>query len=147
MNKNAECSTVTDIHHEIKVKADPERIRTALGSREALEAWHGGAVSDAGGGGWRFDFVNGPTFHWRIAPDTGENDVTWCCVDGPGDSVGTEAKFTFIPQTDGRTLVEFRHSGWPHAGGNFRKCNTHWAVLLHRLRQYVETGAAAPVFN
>lgn len=36
---------------------------------------------------------------------------------------------------------------WRCTYGNFRKCNTTWAVLLHHLRDYVETGYAAEVFE
>jgi hypothetical protein len=27
------------------------------------------------------------------------------------------------------------------------KCNTYWGVLLHHLRQYVETGTPRPAFE
>jgi hypothetical protein len=47
----------------------------------------------------------------------------------------------------GRTLIEFAHRGWPHTDGNFRKCNTQWAILLHHLRDFVETGKAAPALK
>ena len=40
-----------------------------------------------------------------------------------------------------------QHAGWPGTHGNFRKCNTTWGVLLHHLRDYVETGDAATAFE
>jgi uncharacterized protein YndB with AHSA1/START domain len=61
--------------------------------------------------------------------------------------VGTTATFTLTKTDDGRTLVEHVHAGWPGTHGNFRKCNTTWGVLLHHLRQYAETGDAAPAFE
>ena len=136
---------MAEIHHEIKVKAAPDRIRAALSSREALQAWHGGMVSEAEGG-WRFAFRDGPTFRWIVVPDGGDATVRWRCVEGPGYSPGTDAVFTLVPQADGRTLVEFCHAGWPHTGGNFRKCNTHWAVLLHHLQRHAEGSGSGPAF-
>jgi hypothetical protein len=131
------------IDHEIKVHAAPDRILQAVSAAEDLEAWHGGRVA-VSGGMLRIDFGDGaPRFSWALdasAPGV----VVWRCVEGPGDSVGTEAVFKVSPTNGGRTLVEFAHRGWPHTGGNFRKCNTTWAILLHHLRRFLETGTPSP---
>jgi Activator of Hsp90 ATPase homolog 1-like protein len=138
---------MAEIHHEIKVRATPEKIREALSSIASLEAWHGGTVT-AMDGALRFEFADGaPTFRWSIEPAKSGREIVWRCLEGPGDSVGTEASFTISNADKGRTLVEFVHRGWPHTGGNFRKCNTTWAILLHHLRQYVESGKADPALK
>ena len=135
---------MADIHHEIKVKASQESVRDALTRAEALGAWQGGEVTRHDRA-WHFGFAAGPDFVWVIEAEEHER-IAWRCLEGPGDAPGTEAVFTLSPTGDGRTLVEFAHRGWPHTGGNFRKCNTHWGVLLHHLRQYMELGVAAPAF-
>jgi Activator of Hsp90 ATPase homolog 1-like protein len=138
---------MAEIHHEIKVRATPEQIREALSSIASLEAWHGGRVT-AVDGALRFEFADGaPTFRWSVEPAKSGREIVWRCLEGPGDSVGTEASFTITGADKGRTLVEFVHRGWPHTGGNFRKCNTTWAILLHHLRQYVESGKADPALR
>ncbi len=138
---------MAEIHHEIKVRAAPDRIREGLTSTTSLEAWHGGQVT-AADGAFRFEFADGaPTFRWALEPDKSGNEIVWRCLEGPGDSVGTEASFKMSATDKGRTLVEFAHRGWPHTGGNFRKCNTQWAILLHHLRQYLETGKADPALR
>lgn len=134
-----------EIHHEIKIKGDPKQIRHALVDPEALAAWHGGHVSGSGDSR-RFRFEDGPSFEWTVSRPDPEH-VIWSCVDGPGDAAGTTARFSTSPADKGRTLLEFVHSGWPHAGGNFRKCNTRWAILLHHLRRYIETGQADPALH
>jgi len=140
-------AAMTEIHHEIKVRAAPERIRTALGTAAGLESWHGGRIV-AENGGWRFEFADGaPTFRWAVVPTGSADAFVWRCVEGPGDSVGTEASFKISAADKGRTLVELAHRGWPHTGGNFRKCNTQWAILLHHLREYVESGNVAPALR
>jgi hypothetical protein len=47
---------------------------------------------------------------------------------------------------DGRTLLEFAHTGWRDDDGNFRKCNTLWAILLYHLQRYLETRKGEPAF-
>ena len=138
---------MAEIHHEIKVHATPDRIREALNTVAGLEAWHGGRVT-ASDGSWRFEFAdNAPTFRWAAELANSGREIIWRCLEGPGDSVGTEASFTISSGDRGRTLIEFVHRGWPHTGGNFRKCNTQWAILLHHLRQYLETGNPAPALR
>jgi hypothetical protein len=135
---------VADILHALKVSGSADQIREALRSREALQAWHGCEVT-GGDGEWRFAFEDGPTFRWQVVDRPGGDVVAWRCLEGPGDSVGTEAKFALSPSEKGRTLVELSHEGWPHRGGKYRECNTRWAVLLHQLRQHVEQGDGAAV--
>lgn len=89
---------------------------------------------------------DGPVFQWKVV--TAEPSmVEWQCVKGPGQSVGTTARFRFTEANDGRTLVEFTHSGWPDARGNFRKCNTLWAILLFHLQKHLHTQGTEPAFG
>jgi len=138
---------MAEIRHEIKVRAAPDRIREALTSAAGLEAWHGGRVTVAHGA-WRFEFADAaPTFRWAVEPAKLGNEVVWRCLEGPGDSIGTEASFKISSADKGRVLIEFTHRGWPHTGGNFHKCNTQWAILLHHLRKYLETGKGDPALK
>ncbi|MBV9358595.1 MAG: SRPBCC domain-containing protein [Chloroflexi bacterium] len=133
------------IEHEIKLAAPPADCLRALTSTDALRAWYTPDTDGdaAAGGTIRFQFDHAPTFRWQVL-DAGPTTVRWRCIEGPGDSVGTEAVFTLSATADGRTLVELAHAGWPNRAGNFRKCNTLWGHLLGRLQNYVQTGVAAP---
>jgi hypothetical protein len=136
---------MAEIHHEIKLHATEDRIRQALTSVADLKAWHGGRVT-AAGDAVRFEFADAaPTFRWAIMKSG--KGVVWRCLEGPGDSVGTEASFSILAGDKGRSLIEFAHRGWPHTDGNFRKCNTQWAILLHHLRQYLESGKEDPALR
>jgi hypothetical protein len=138
---------MVDIAHEIKVHAPPQKIRQALSTQSDLEAWHGGRVTSTDGE-LRFDFADGtPTFRWAVQPGASADEITWRCLQGPGDSVGTAVTFRISPADKGRTLIECTHTGWPHTGGNYRKCNTLWGVLLHHLRQFLETGQHGPALR
>lgn len=137
------------IDHEIKVSASPEQVYAALTTLDGVKGWHTPTATGDGavGGVWVFSFADHPEFGWEVITSEPTSEVVWRCVRGPGDSVGTTVTFSLVGTEDGRTLVEHVHAGWPGTHGNFRKCNTTWGVLLHHLRDYVETGDAAPAFE
>jgi uncharacterized protein YndB with AHSA1/START domain len=137
------------IDHEIKIAATPEQVFAALTTLDGVKGWHTPTATGTGevGTEWVFSFADHPEFGWEIVTSEAPSTVVWRCTRGPGDSVGTTATFTLARTAEDRTLVEHAHSGWPGTHGNFRKCNTTWGVLLHHLRDYVETGDAAPAFD
>jgi uncharacterized protein YndB with AHSA1/START domain len=130
---------MTDIQHEIKIKAPLGKVLEALSQQESLEKWHG-AKAIVKPGEWQFVYPNGIEFRWQVVSSS-PNSVDWRCVKGPGDSVGTEAKFKLSSTQSGHTLLEFTHAGWPGTHGNFRKCNTLWGGMLHQLKHEVERAA------
>ena len=138
-----------EISHEINISALPERVFAALSTLEGVKGWHTPTATGTGAVGteWVFSFADHPEFGWEVISSDDPDCVVWRCTRGPGDSVGTTATFTLTSTEDGRTRVAHVHSGWPGTHGNFRKCNTTWGVLLHHLRDYVETGDAAPAFE
>ena len=140
---------MAEIHHELKMKASPERIFAALTTAEGLKSWHSAHVEGDGAPGhiWRFEFTGRPTFCWEVTESAAPTHVAWRCVEGPGDSVGTSVTFHLSRAGEDRTLVELAHTGWPGTHGNYRKCNTYWGVLLHHLKQYTETGVPGPAFT
>lgn len=138
-----------EIEHEIKIDASPEKVFDALTTPDGVKAWHNPGAEGSGevGSTWVFGFADHPEFAWDVVYSDAPSQVVWRCVRGPGDSVGTTATFTLSPTEDGRTLLEHVHAGWPGTHGNYRKCNTTWGVLLHHLRDFAETGDAAPAFE
>ncbi|QHS52883.1 SRPBCC domain-containing protein [Edaphobacter sp. 12200R-103] len=134
-----------DINHEIKTNATPEAICLALTNAHELAKWHTAGTNDKGET-FTTHSNDGPSFEWKIIkPDA--HIVEWKCIEGPGHSVGTIARFKLSSVADGRTLVEFSHTGWPDTNGSFRKCNTLWAILLFHLQQYLATHQTKPAFH
>jgi uncharacterized protein YndB with AHSA1/START domain len=139
---------MADINHEIKINAAPQAVYQALTNASELSKWHTSRTEKTNDIDETFTThpKDGPAFEWKVLkPDS--DAVEWRCVAGPGHSVGTIARFQLSPLGDGRTLVEFSHSGWPDTHGNFRKCNTLWAVLLFHLQKYLSTKQAGPAFG
>ncbi len=137
---------MADINHEIKIQASPEKIYQALNHISDLQAWHTAHIEGKHelNGILSFKGKEKPLFRWKLIQLEPNQKVVWECVDGPGDSVGTKAFYTLTKADDKRTLVELSHTSWPDQKGNFRKCNTLWGILLHHLKNYVETGKANP---
>jgi len=150
-------SALPTIDHEIKIDAPPEKVFAALTTLDGLKGWHAPSAAGSGdvGSEWVFSYADHPEFAWEVTESEAPRRIAWRCTRGPGDSVGTTATFIISPaaatypvgSADVRTLLELQHAGWPGTHGNFRKCNTTWGVLLHHLRDYVETGSVATAFE
>lgn len=137
---------MADINHEIKIQAPPEKTFKAISTLNDLKAWHTAHIAGKSelNGILSFSGTGKPNFLWKIIKLEPNKIVTWECIEGPGDSVGTKATYTLSKTEDDRTLVELSHTSWPDQQGNFRKCNTLWGILLHHLKNYVETGKSDP---
>lgn len=136
------------LRHAVTIAADTGKVRDALTTLEGLKGWTMAEVSGGGdiGARWSLAYANGPAFVWEIVAHDSDQ-VSWRCVAGPGDSVGTSVTFTLGKTPDGRVHVVFTHGGWPHQEGNFVKCNTLWGMMLHQLRAFAETGRIAPAYS
>jgi uncharacterized protein YndB with AHSA1/START domain len=133
------------IEHEINVHANPAQVHRAISTSDGLRGWNTAQVTGDGSVGteWVLGYSGGPEFAWRV-DSSDESGVVWTCTRGPGDSVGTTASYALSPLPDGRTRISLTHTGWPHRGGNFTKCNTLWGSLVAHLKNFVESGRPAP---
>jgi uncharacterized protein YndB with AHSA1/START domain len=128
-----------DIQHELKIHAPHARIFQALTDQATLERWQGAKVKE-GEREWRLEYPDATVFRWKVI-ESSPARVAWQCAEGPGQAIGKQASFTLSDMGSDNTLVEFAHAGWQGTGGNYRKCNTRWAILLHRLQQETEAVA------
>lgn len=140
---------MAEITHEIKIAGTPEQVFDALTTLDGVRSWQTPHAEGTGavGSEWVFKFTGRAEFAWEVMTSESPRLVEWRCTEGPGDSVGTTARFEISPLDDGRTLLELTHGGWPGTHGNFRKCNTIWGVLLHHVQQFVVTGTPATAYN
>lgn len=134
------------LDHELAVKATASSLHDAIATRDGLRGWNTSQVSGDGslGSEWTLSYGGTLDFRWRV-DRSDASGVLWTCTQGPGDSVGTTVEYAFASLPDGRTRVSLKHDGWPHREGNFRKCNTLWGAMLFQLKNFVESGASAPV--
>lgn len=137
------------INHEIKIQASLEKTYKALSNLNDLMAWHTAQIEGRSDLNEVLSFKapGKPTFVWRIVQLEPNKRVGLNCIEGPGDSIGTKVIYMLSQTEDNRTLVELTHTSWPDHQGNFRKCNTLWGILLHHLKNYLETDKASPAIK
>ena len=136
------------LDHEITIGASPAAVSAALTTSAGLRGWFSSGVSGSGEAGtsWEITFPGSVTrFTWEVEAVRPEVVVAWRCLDGPGDSIGTTVSFR-LEEVAGGPRVHFTHRGWPHTAGAYTKCNTLWGGLLHHLKNYAESGTAAPLY-
>lgn len=141
---------MADIVHRIGIKSTAAKVYKALSTIEGLAHWWTEETSGDGEIGGKIEFVfktetgdiKGKMVMevLELNPDTA---VSWRCVDGPPEWIGTEITFDLSEQ-DGQIIVLFGHKGWPDVVEFMAHCSTKWAVFLLSLREYIETGKGKP---
>jgi uncharacterized protein YndB with AHSA1/START domain len=135
---------MSDILHEIHIKAPAEHVYSALATVPGLAGWW--TTTTAGeskvGGALEFRF-NKHVIEMRVDALEPGKRVAWQCTKEPGDWLGT--KFTFdLTEEGGRTTLVFGHRAWKEANAFFAHCSMKWATFLLSLRDYVENGKGRP---
>jgi len=120
---------MADIVHQLRMRAPAEEVFRAVTEEGLLEPWWSG--------------------HGKLAVDRLELEeskrVSWRCVDGPEEWVGTDITFAFAPEGSD-TVVRFSHRNWREASDAFARCTTRWGCVLMALKSRVETPEPDDVF-
>ena len=77
------------------------------------------------------ELVPGEMMRWRPA------------AQGISEWVGTEIEFRIV-EREGKTILDFRHSGWRDETTYLPHCSFNWAIYLLSLKELVETGRGRP---
>jgi uncharacterized protein YndB with AHSA1/START domain len=135
-----------DILHRVGVKnVTPERVYDALTTVDGLAAWWTDDTKGSGtvGGTLEFRFPPIGGFDMEVIEAQPGKQVTWRVVDGPEEWMGTTIDWS-LSQSDGYTIVLFRHQGWREPVEFMHHCSTKWATFLLSLKSLLETGTGAP---
>ena len=135
--------------HRISIDAPKSRVYNALTTKNGLKGWFSPQIEGAFGEGETaiFKFSGEDPFHWKVVKLVSPTEVRWRCVQGPGDSAGTEVSFLLSDHKDGRTTIECDHNGFNEEDRALKSCNTLWGVLMDRLRKFSETDKPQPAFD
>lgn len=116
---------MADIVHQLRMRAHAHDVFRAVTVEELLRPW------------WSGD--------GNLAVDCVEIDdgtrVSWRCVDGPAEWIGTDITFAFACDR-GETVVRFSHRNWREPSDAFASCSTKWARILMALKSRMETPEA-----
>lgn len=141
-----------DIAMQIDVPGQADAAYRALTTTDGVAGWWTDRNETTGTVGQldRFHFPGVP-ISWDMLVEQAEPGklLTWRCVGGPPEWVGTEVRWTLQagPGEDGGTLVVLDHTGFTEVDTMFRIVTLGWAQILLRLRDYLGTGTPAPFFQ
>lgn len=133
------------IHHDCPIAASAERVFDAITLPGGLDAWWTDASTGAPGSGNTYELDFGPGYVWtaRVTRCHPHEEFELEFTEADADWTGTRVGFRLEENGD-RTMVRFRHEGWPQENRHFRSSSYCWAMYLRLLRRFVETGDVVP---
>lgn len=136
---------MAEIRHRVGVAAAPEEVRAALTTGEGLASWWTQDVrGDAQQGGRLSFYFNreqpGAVMEVSVADDS---RVSWRCVEGVSEWVGTTLEFELRPG-EGETVLLFTHGDWAEPSEFMHHCSTKWGYFLLGLKGLLEGRPASP---
>lgn len=141
---------MVNIIHRIGIRSTLDNVYKAISTIEGLGNWWTKEVE----GEAQLNGKNKFTFRSTTGDIKGQmvmevkelkpqQRVSWRCVEGPDEWIGTAITFD-LSQQDDQTILLFGHRNWREAVEFTAHCSMKWAVFLLSLREYVETGKGKP---
>ena len=134
---------------EATVLAEPARVTQALTTEKGIASWWTDDVSFQGSRRptMRLGFPIAPVpFELKIEKSNRKQVVWRSTGDFPPHWMDTTVTWTLTPGDEG-TTVHFNHDGWASDEGAFPMSAYTWGQLMTTLKDYTETGKAAPLFR
>ncbi len=130
-----------DILHRLPVRASAERVFAMFAQPSGLDEWWTLASEGVAEAGALYVLEFGPEYRWTamIAAIDRPRWIEWEMIDADADWTGTRVGAR-LTERDGRTTVDFYHTGWRHPNEHFRTSSCCWAQYLRILRRHVEHG-------
>jgi hypothetical protein len=141
---------VATILLRIPVEAEPKSIYEAVSTSDGVGGWWSERTQgpDGVGSTMKVSFPDAPmTFDFEVTRDEPGEGVTWHCLAGPPEWIGTDVSIEIENGGDQGTAVLFRHDGWATTEESFPFIAFSWAQILPRLKTLVETGTKEPFFK
>jgi uncharacterized protein YndB with AHSA1/START domain len=140
---------VADIAMQIDINAPADDVYTALTTTGGVAGWWttknetSGTVGDVN----TYWFPGAPfSYDMRVEEARPGERVTWRCVAGPPEWIGTGVRWSLTP-SDGATLLLLDHDGFAEVGTMYRMVTMGWAQMLTHLKKYLESGQPTPFFT
>jgi uncharacterized protein YndB with AHSA1/START domain len=141
---------VPDIRHRVGISAPLGSVYEAVATTEGLsEWWTRDGVRGESSEGSKLQFFFGqpePAAVMEVARLSPDGHVSWTCVEGHDEWVGTKITFDFTHKDDEtvETVVLFTHADWREPVEFMAHCSARWAYFLLSLKSYLETGRGTP---
>jgi uncharacterized protein YndB with AHSA1/START domain len=136
-----------DIRHRVVIAAPLESVYEAVATTEGLAGWwtRDGVRGDSIEGS-KVEFYFGspePAAVMEVTRLDPEGHVSWSCLEGADEWVGTKLAFD-LTQQDDETVVMFTHADWRHPSELMAHCSARWAYFLLSMKSLLETGRGTP---
>ena len=145
---------MADIRHRVGISASQERVFAALATKGGLADWWTRDVEGEATLGSTLRFFFGtpdPSGVMEVVDTTPSHRVSWRCVAGPDDWVGTSLNFELKPseahENGKETVLLFTHGEWREPTEFMHHCSTKWAYFLLGLKASLEGGASVAFPN
>ena len=136
-----------DIRHRVCISAPLGSVYEAVATEKGLsEWWTRDGVRGESSKGSRLQFFFGqpePAAVMEVTRLSPDGHVSWSCVEGADEWVGTTLTFD-LTQADDETVVLFTHADWREPVDFMAHCSARWAYFLLSLKSYVENGKGTP---
>ncbi len=136
-----------DIRHRVVVSAALDQVYSAIATKGGLsDWWTRDGVRGESKEGSKIEFYFGqpePAAVMEVTRLDPDGQVSWSCVGGAEEWVGTKLSFTLTPKDD-ETVVLFTHADWRDPSDFMAHCSARWAYFLLSLKSLVETGKGTP---
>jgi len=155
-----------NIRHEVLIGASPEKVYDAITSAEGISAWWspGTKATPETGSIVHIPFGSNYFKEMKITDLKPYKLVTWNCIAGVSEWIGTKLSFQFQPgdkknllqsryeingqveqlKSNEGTLLIFHHDDWKEYTPMFAECSYTWGQFLRSLKLYCETGKGQP---
>jgi uncharacterized protein YndB with AHSA1/START domain len=136
-----------DIRHRVVISAPPSEVYEAIATTEGISQWwtRDGAKGDSVEGG-KLAFYFGsddPAAVMEVTALEPSKAVSWHCVEGEREWIGTRLDFE-LSEKDDETVLLFTHADWAAASEFMAHCSARWAYFLLSLKAYRESGKGTP---
>ncbi len=136
-----------DIRHRVVMSAPLDQVYSAIATKEGLsDWWTRDGVRGQSAEGSTIEFYFGqpePAAVMEVTRLDTDGQVSWSCVGGADEWIGTRLSFALTPKDD-ETVVLFTHADWRDPSDFMAHCSARWAYFLLSLKSLVETGKGTP---
>jgi uncharacterized protein YndB with AHSA1/START domain len=137
---------MAEIRHRVGIDASPANVYEAVATTEGISNWWARELDGDPSQGGKLNFYFGqlqPGLVMEVLDAVPQEKVSWRCVQGPEDWVGTRVDFE-IKESDEETVLLFAHDEWREPVEFMSHCSTKWGYYLIGLKSLLEGGVGTP---
>jgi len=134
------------IHHTIRIKAPARDVLSAVTTPSSLDSWWTSRSSGEPGVGERYNFYFDDNYDWyaEVIEYVVEEHITYRMIECSAEWVGTQLKFSVIPEGASIATLILDHTHWAAESRELSTTRNSWLKYLGNLRSFLENGISTP---